>query len=233
MFVPLMYDLARVPGHQGRMSPSQLTALLRSAVKDSDVRLFTRRDCKVELGQVCVHGLYDPHDDQAGDACIEISLVYNSSQQHLVLDPSQWQRLCFETAECIGHELVHRAQYRKRRYRAGREYCSQELDSTKKQEQQYLGSADEIEAYAFSIAAELSAMYGKFHIDCQELEHVIMYQAYVGTFDTDQSVVIKLRQQISKYLCRLEADYHDQQNSKRLSAGSGRNRTVRRTSGRK
>jgi len=227
-----MYALAQVPRHQGPISPSELTALLRSAVDCSYIRLFTRRNDQVDPGQVLVHGIYDPHDDQMGDPCIEISLLYNSTQQHLVLDQAQWQRLCFETAECIGHELVHRAQYRKRRFRASREYRSRDLDRAKKQEQQYLGSADEIEAYAFSIAAELAAMHGKFHIECHELEHVIMYKAYSSIFDTDQSVVLKLRQQISKYLRRLEADYNDQQNSKRSDAGRNRRNRITRGSGR-
>ena len=219
MFVPLMYALSRLPRHQGPIAPSELTAQLRSVVHEPTIRIFTRRDANVDLGQVCVHGVYDPHDDQMGDPCIEISLIYNSNQQHLTLGREQWQRLCFETAECIGHELVHRTQHRKRRYRPGREYRSRDLDPEKKQEQQYLGSQDEIEAYAFSIAAELASMHGRFHVDCAELEQVVMYRVYTSTFDTDQSVVIKLKKQISKYLRRLEADYNDQQNSKRPTAG--------------
>ena len=94
-----------------------------------------------------------------------------------------------------------------------------------KEEQEYLGTKEEIEAYGFSIAAELSAMHGAFSIDSPELEDIVMWRVYSSTFDTDQSVVLKLRQQISKYLCRLEADYHDQQNSKRPRSRSRSRRT--------
>lgn len=218
MFVPLMYSLAQVPRHQGPIAPSELTALFRGAIKHPQVRLSTKRSALVSFNQVSVGGDYDPEDDKLGDPCIQVYLLYHSSQQHLELNVSQWRRLCFDIAECIGHELVHRAQAKRRKYKLAREYLSRAHCSHQREEQQYLGSPDEIEAYGFSIAAELAAMHGCFSLEEIQQHNIMMYQVYTSTFDNDQSVVLKLQHQISKYLRRLEADYYDQQSSKRSTA---------------
>ena len=220
-----MHALAKMPRHQGPITPGQLTAVFRQAIKNPLVKVTTQRHSFVDIDQVCVGGNYDADEDQAHGLCVEVNLLYHPDQQHLVLDQTQWRRLCFDVAECVGHEFVHRAQAKRRRYRAIREYTSRVHCPHKKEEQEYLGTKEEIEAYGFSIAAELSAMHGAFSIDSPELEDIVMWRVYSSTFDTDQSVVLKLRQQISKYLCRLEADYHDQQNSKRPRSRSRSRRT--------
>lgn len=219
MFVPLMYALAKVPRHQGPIAPSELSALFRNAVKNPIIRIFTKRTQLVLNNQVCVGGLYDAEEDRLGNPCVEVYLLYNPDQQHVTLTKAQWQRLCFDIAECIGHELVHRAQAKRRKYKLARDYRSKDHCNLKREEQEYLGSPDEIEAYGFSIAAELAAMHGSFNIDSPHMDNIVMWKVYQSTFDTDQSVVLKLQHQISKYLCRLEADYYDQQSSKRSNAG--------------
>ena len=214
-----MYSLARVPKHQGPISPRELTAKFRAVVNNPAIKITTQRSGLVLFDQVCVGGLYDPDNDQHREPCVEVYLLYHPDQQHLVLPLAQWQRLCFEVAECIGHELVHRAQARRRKYKIARNYVSRDHCNLKREEQEYLGSRDEIEAYGFSIAAELAAMYGSFDIKSPCMENIVMWQVYQSSFDTDQSVVLKLKRQISKYLRRLEADYYDQQNSKRSGTG--------------
>jgi hypothetical protein len=118
--------------------------------------------------------------------------------------------VCFDIAECIGHEFVHREQHKRKKkvYR----YRSQDTDAEKREDQQYMGSSDEIEAYGFSIAAELAELHNCFELDETKLNEVLMYRVYSSTFDTDQSVVLKLQKQISKYLRRLEIEY-DKTNS--------------------
>jgi hypothetical protein len=219
MFVPLMYDLAKLPRHQGPITPSETTAHLRFAVNISGVRLITKRSLQVDPDQVIVHGYYDYDNDMCGEDHIFVSLAYNWNQLHICLDKLPWQRLCFDVAECVGHELVHRTQARRRDFKSGRQYKSQDLDTVLRKEQEYLGAADEIEAYGFSIAAEMAAMHGVFDADHLVKQDLDMYRVYSGTFIHDQSVILKLEKQISKYLRRLEADYYDQQNSKRSGTG--------------
>ena len=210
-----MYRLASLSRYQGPVTPSEVTALLRSGIKIAGVKLTTGRSTEVDKDQVVVYGVYDDDQDATGDPHIHVTLAYNVDQLHICLDLLAWQRLCFDVAECVGHELVHRAQARRRRFKPGKNYHSREHYEFIKQEQQYLGKPDEIEAYGFSIAAELAAMHGIFDSQHHVKEQIVMYKVYQGTFVTDQSVLLKLDKHISKYLCRLEADYHDQQNSKR------------------
>lgn len=220
-----MYRLAKLSRYQGPVTPSETTALLRSGIHIPGVRLATGRSAEVDLDQVVVYGLYDDDQDASGDPHIHVTLAYNVDQLHICLDLPAWQRLCFDVAECVGHELVHRAQARRRKFKPGKNYHSRDHYAPKKQEQQYLGRPDEIEAYGFSIAAELAAMHGIFDSQHHVKEEIVMYKVYQSTFDTDQSVLLKLDKQISKYLCRLEADYYDQQNSKRSVARRRTRRT--------
>jgi DNA-binding transcriptional ArsR family regulator len=182
---------------------TDLTAALRKQINQPRVRLYTHRHTGVDADSISIGGNYD-HDEDI----IEINLIYNSEQQHIDIYKLNWPRLSFDLAECIGHELVHRSQYsRKRRPLA--QYRSRDLDEEKRQEQEYLGSAEELEAYGYSIAAELAAIHNIFTLDESALKQVVMYQVYTSTFDNDESIVLKLRKQISKYLRRLEVDYND------------------------
>ena len=71
-------------------------------------------------------------------------------------------------------------------------------------EQNYLGHDEEIDAYGFSIAAE-SVTFNKPYNMCT------MYHVYKHTFDTDRSVVVKLEQEIVKYLEQLKLEpNHDE-----------------------
>jgi hypothetical protein len=137
-----------------------------------------------------------------------------------------WPRLSLDLAECIGHELVHRAQQQRKR-RPSVRYRSQELDPQKKHDQEYLGSAEEIEAYGYSIAAELVVKHNCFTLEKSCLDQIVMHSVYVNTFDNDESIVLKLHKQISKYLRRLEVDYNDKTNSRqRPATGTRRSRST-------
>ena len=223
MFVPLMFTLAKLPRHQGPIAPSELTGVFRRSITHPFVKITTKRSKLVTPNRIYVGGTYDPEEDRNGDPCIEVFLIYNEHDQHLTLEQKPWQRLCFEIAECIGHEFVHRTQARRRKFKDCRNYRSRDEHVLKKEEQEYLGTKDEIEAYGFSIAAELSAMYGSFDIESPHLENIVMWKVYNSTFDNDQTVLLKLRQQIVKYLHRLEVDYHDKTNSRTSRARRPRN----------
>lgn len=192
---------------------TELTDIIRKGIKLPQVRLYTRRSPGVDLGCVSVGGIYDAEDDKEGDPCIEISIIYHPDQQHIDTSKLNWHRLCLEVAECVGHEFVHRDQHKRKK--KVRKYKSRDLDPSKREEQEYMGSSDEIEAYGFSIASELAEMHKCFELDMLKLEQVFMYKVYSSTFDTDQSVVLKLQKQISKYLRRLEVEYNDKTNSRR------------------
>jgi hypothetical protein len=210
MFLALLTRLLKLQQPSQVIPASELTDIIRKGIKIPQVRLYTRRSPGVDFDTVSIGGAYDADLDQEGDPCIEILVIYHPDQQHIDLAKLNWRRVCFDVAECVGHEFVHREQHRrkKRVYR----YQSQDTDAEKREDQQYMGSSDEIEAYGFSIAAELVEFHNCFELNETKLNEVLMYRVYSSTFDTDQSVVLKLQKQISKYLRRLEIEY-DKTNS--------------------
>lgn len=218
MFLTLLERLLKLQQPSRVVTVSELTDIIRKGVKIPQVRLYTRRSPGVDYDTVNIGGTYESHLDQEGEPCIEISVIYHPEQQHIDLGKLNWGQVCFDVAECVGHEFVHRDQYKRKKKL--RKYKSQDTDSAKRDEQEYLGGSDEIEAYGFTIAAELAERHDCFELDDAKLNEVLMYRVYSSTFDTDQSVVLKLHKQISKYLRRLEIEY-DKTNS-RARPRSGR-----------
>jgi hypothetical protein len=208
MLAALMQQLMQLKPSQSRVvAVTDLTALLRKHVNIPRLRLFTHRHAGVDFDTVSIGGHHDSDEDT-----IDIHVIYHPDQQHINMATLDWPRLSLDLAECIGHELVHRAQQQRKR-KPSTKYRSQDLDTQKRHDQEYLGSAEEIEAYGYSIAAELAVKHNTFTLDSHALDQIVMYRVYVNTFDTDESIVLKLHKQISKYLRRLEVDYNDKTNS--------------------
>ena len=222
MLAALMQQLMQLKPSQSRVvAVTDLTALFRKHINIPRVRLFTHRHAGVDFDTVSIGGQHDPDEDS-----IDIHVIYHPDQQHIEMTTLDWPRLSLDLAECIGHELVHRAQQQRKR-RPSVKYRSHELDPQKKHDQEYLGSAEEIEAYGYSIAAELAAKHNCFTLDPIALNQIVMYGVYVNTFDNDESIVLKLHKQISKYLRRLEVDYNDKTNSRqRPATGTRRSRST-------
>jgi hypothetical protein len=204
-----------------RLAPSEITDLVRKCIKDSNVRVTTKRNGKVDLGYIVPSGAYDSEDDADHEPCVHLDLVYHPDQQHLQLKQVGWDRVSFEICEVIGHEYVHRDQHRKR-IRSTSYAGTLAEDAHQRQEQQYYGESNEIEAYGYSIAAELACFYNS---DATAAPQTHTYQLYSRLFAHDQSVIMKLEQYISKYLNKLEAAQNVKTNTQ------PRNRTgfVRRT----
>lgn len=211
MFLALLQRLMKLQQPGQVILASELTDILRKGIKIPQVRLYTRRSPGVDLDTVSIGGAYDADLDNEGEPCIEVLVIYHPDQQHIDISKLNWRRVCFDIAECVGHEFVHREQHKRKK--KVRRYRSRDTDADKREDQQYMGASDEIEAYGFSIAAELAEMHNCFELDESKLNEVLMYRVYSSTFDTDQSVVLKLHKQISKYLRRLEIEY-DKTNSR-------------------
>jgi hypothetical protein len=184
-----------------RLAPSEITDLVRKCIKDAHVKVSTRRHSKADPGQVIPGGSYDSDDDSEQMSCIHLDLIYHPDQQHLEIKYSNWDRVCFEICEVIGHEYVHRDQHR-RKFRNEHYPCTLEPGHPDRAQQIYHGEACEIEAYGYSIAAEVLVYYNGE----EEAAHLTeTYQLYARLFETDQSVILKLDQYISKYLNKLKA----------------------------
>ncbi len=187
---------------RARIKPSELTSLVRKRAGHPLVRYRTLRSRAVYNNQVLISGVYDSEEDRQGFACIEVCLNYNPDQKTLDCQMIDWDQLIFDIAECAGHELVHR----KQRQRRARAYISDLESGPLKEEQEYLGSSDEIEAYGFSIAADLAVN----HQGLEDINKTDMWKVYAGTFESDQSVLLELEQHVRKYYSKLKGGGHEQ-----------------------
>ena len=174
-------------------SASEFTKLIRRQFPAADFSFRTHRDYAVDPNMVIIAGIYDCYNDAQSLPHTEITLCYHPEQETYSGHLFNWQQISFDIAECIGHETVHRQQYKNKA----------KLKSYKSanSEQEYLGDESEIEAYGFSIAAE-SVVYKRPYSECT------MFTVYKNTFDKDHSVIVKLQKQIVKYLQQLEP-YHE------------------------
>ena len=178
--------------HNSEVTASDVTKIIRRQFPATDFSFSTVRDYVCDYNMIVVSGTYDYENDDQLLPGIEISLSYHPEQQLIDVSALDWDRFSFDLAECISHECIHREQYQQNKQI--RNYQSK--DSTK----EYLGNTGEIEAYGFSIAAE-SIVYNRPYYDCD------MFRVYTQTFDTDQSVIVKLKKQIVKYYRELELYY--------------------------
>ena len=177
---------------QGRSySGSEITKIIRRQFPASEFVFKTYRDYSVDPDTVIVSGLYDCFDDANFLPSITVTLCYHPEQQIYFVDLIDWDQLSFDVAECIGHELVHRDQHLNGRTPKLKIY------SGDNDEQNYLGGDDEIEAYAFSIAAEMQTFSKPIH-ECA------MYGVYQTTFAHDVNIITQLEHQVCKYQEQLE-----------------------------
>lgn len=180
-------------------TPSKFTDLIRRQFDAVTFIVKTERDPAVDPDQVIVAGLYDCYDDAEMLPSITITLCYHPAQETYFIDLINWDQFAFDLAECVGHEMVHMHQFKLGRMPELDEYQHPtSLEPTLDQE--YLGDESEIEAYGFSIAAEMF-MFKKSIQDC------VMYLVYQQTFETDKQIVLQLEQQVEQYFKTLEQLY--------------------------
>lgn len=172
-----------------KVTACELTKIIRRQFPAADFSFKTHRDYAVDPDMIVVAGTYDCYNDKQGLPHTEILLCYHPEQDCYFLNIMDWERISFDIAECVGHEMVHRQQYKQK--------VKNVLYISESAEQEYLGDSAEIEAYGFSIAAE-SFVYSKPYELCP------MYQVYQEHFAHDKKIMVQLEEHIIKYLEQLE-----------------------------
>ena len=180
------------------VSACDMTKIIRRQFPAADFSFKTHRDTAVDPDMIVVSGFYDCYNDAQGLPHTEITLCYYPDQVLYFPKLLDWEKLSFDIAECIGHEAVHRRQFQHREPLVP--YRSTDPDALRNREQEYLGDEAEIDAYGFSIAAEVLT-FGRALDECE------MYQVYRTVFDKDHLVILKLQNKISKYLIQLESEH--------------------------
>lgn len=124
--------------------------------KQLPIRVRQKFSKDVRHGIIFVGGMYLGDHDQDGKFSIEIDLYYNSKKDRYILDSKRFWKLCICIADTLLHELIHMRQYRRRNFKDLPAYSSTAQRTDKREEQNYLGCSDEVDAYAFNIACELT-----------------------------------------------------------------------------
>ena len=123
-------------------------------------------DSKVEQGWVYVGGGYYSDYDRDRQTSIELCLAYNQNDKKVIYSSRRFSRLCIAFADTMLHEIIHMRQFRKRKFKDLPGYTSTAQRTKQRQEQEYLGSKDEMDAYSFNIACEL---FDKFNGNNKEM----------------------------------------------------------------
>ena len=172
-------------------SPGELTNKIRKQFPATDFIFYTHKDYAVDPDMVIVSGIYDCYSDEDQLPSIEITFSYHPEQKQYFIDLLDWKQLSFDLAECVGHEMIHQALHNSNEERIKTVYQWDDED------QDYLGDEDEIDAYAFSIAAE-ALTFNRPYTD------TVMYVVYEKTFDSNPEILLKLQNQITVYQKQLE-----------------------------
>lgn len=111
---------------------------------------------EVEANDVDFNGFYDSGLDENEDPPIEIYIITNSYDSFLILDEEGFEIIMRRLADSIIHELIHMKQSRARDFLEVDDMAyATDTDDEIEEAQLYLGTPDEIDAYAYNIACEL------------------------------------------------------------------------------
>jgi hypothetical protein len=108
---------------------------------------------EVDPTELNINSFYDPERDEQQKPSIELILVTNPNDSHLILDDELWDLFVNRLADSLAHELIHMYQARSRNFLfvEHRRHRTIALDENLV----YLSDPDEIDAYAYNIATEL------------------------------------------------------------------------------
>lgn len=187
------------------------TKLVKHIKAQLPVKVIKQRNPKVDDHWIWVGGTYFSEWDREKKQCIELILVYNLFQETMVLTKRRYRRVCYTLADTLLHEIMHMRQYRRRKFKELPDYASSASREEKRQEQEYLGHSDEIDAYSFNIACELM---DKFDNDTTKVINYLnenqkgktrrhnCWRMYLKAFDHDHNhpIIHRVKKKVIRYL---------------------------------
>jgi DNA-binding ferritin-like protein (Dps family) len=104
------------------------------------------------LDELSIGGHYYYTEDRADKRSIQVFFLFKKGLTEITFSKQHFTNVLRLVADTIMHEIIHLYQYRAREYTT----ISDNYDALLTNTQQYYASTDEIEAYSFNIACELS-----------------------------------------------------------------------------
>lgn len=175
------------------------------------LRISKKFDSTIDKNMILIGGSYYSWHDEEHKTSIEIVIVYNPHDQFLKINNARFWRICCGFADTLLHELIHMRQFRRRDFKYLPEYASKAEKSAQREEQGYLGSSDEIDAYGFNIACELLDRYNNNvkqvikHLDINQKgvrRRFDCWRMYLKAFnyDHDHVIIKRLKKKIIRHL---------------------------------
>jgi hypothetical protein len=179
------------------------------------IRSRKSHELQVEPTFVWVGGVYHTDYDKEHQKSIELCFAYSLADQRLTMNSRKFTRLCARIADVLLHEIIHMRQARKRNFKNLPGYSSTAESTKQRQEQEYLGDNDEIDAYAFNMACELNE---RFHGNMRRIVDYLndeqkgkkrnydVWRTYLKAFEWDQNhrIIKRIKKRSIYYLSRTQ-----------------------------
>lgn len=199
--------------NQGKtLSSRNLARKIQQAIPFKECKIVPNNTLALYNTNLQVSGVYDPELDLDGEPPIEIEISFPKKQSEFTLDDSdltrqQWSNMIVDLAGTLGHEFIHMGQFRRRQFRWGRCYTSKSQSREISDAQEYYGIPDEVDAYAWTAAANMT--HGLINNGSPyQIEQTGVYQIYRAVFDKKHPVVLKLCKLSKRYYKLLERQYY-------------------------
>ena len=192
----------------------EIVRKISKAVNLYDVR-FKGKDSIAVLGNTFdISGIYDSELDFEDKPAIGIELVFPEYKKKFLLDESDfteehWLALSIDIASVIGHEYVHMRQARRRHFNEGRNYKSTSKNIIFKEQQEYYGTPDEVDAYAYTLAVSLINQKAIENKKRTSITKTQTYKIYCHFFGKNSDITNRLIKKSKTYYRHLEREYHD------------------------
>lgn len=192
------------------LSGNQIINYIRKEIPFNECNINPAYTISLDYDQYDITGCYYANLDKSGLPCIEVELLLPKTRSNYEISDddltrSLWNGLVFDLLCVLGHEYVHLHQSRKRNFNAGKEYKSTTKDPKIKENQEYLGIPDEVDAYSFSAAAQMA-----FFLPRQiDLEDTNIYRWYSVYFKKTDPVFKTFESRSKKYYNKLKRQYNE------------------------
>lgn len=136
---------------------------------------------------------------------------YRTDEKVINLTSKRFAGMCTTIADTLLHEIIHMRQFRRRNFKQLPDYASNAEKSELREEQEYLGCSDEIDAYGFNIACELMNKFGKNNIQVvnylnenqkSKKRRHNSWRMYLKAFEHDHNhpIIQRVKKKVVRYL---------------------------------
>lgn len=215
-YFQLLHNLCSIYGenHGRTLTRRQIVNKINKAVNLHDVQIKGIKSIGILGNSFDISGIYDRELDFEDKSSIGIEIVFPEYKEQFTFDNSDfteehWLTLSVDVASVIGHEYVHQRQSRRRHFNEGRNYKSNSKNIIFKEQQEYYGTPDEVDAYAYTLAVSLinqKALESKKKISITKTQTYKIYRHYFGK---NNDITNRLIKKSKTYYRHLEREYHD------------------------